>query len=62
MRIIFVTFYGNGYGITVQWGRDLERGLAPPQKKYNAIQVKLFTSRKDTVHNLVYSCTYEPAQ
>ena len=31
-------------------------GLALPRKKYNAIQVKLFTSRKDTVRNLVYSC------
>ena len=51
MTIIFVTFCGNGYGITVQRGRGLG-----PQKKYNAIQVKLFTSRKDTVCNLVYSC------
>jgi len=56
MTIIFVTFYGNGYGIIVQRGRGLERGLAPSPEKYNAIQVKLFTSRKDTVRNLVYSC------
>jgi len=32
------------------------------EKKYNAIQVKLFTSRKDTMHNLVYSCAHAPAQ
>jgi len=57
---IFVTFYGNGYRITVQRGSGLGRGLAPPQKKYNAIQVKLFTSRKDTVRNLVYSCAHAP--
>jgi len=37
-------------------------GLALPRKKYNAIQVKLFTSRKDTVRNLVYSCARAPAQ
>jgi len=35
---------------------------APPQKKYNATQVKLFTPRKDTVRNLVYSCARAPAQ
>jgi len=30
------------------------------EKKYNAIQV--FTSAKDTVHNLMYSCAHVPAQ
>jgi len=30
MTIIFITFYGSGYGITIQQGRGLERGLAPP--------------------------------
>jgi len=62
MTIIFVTFCGNGYGIAVQLRRGLGRGLAPPQKKYNAIQVKLLTSRKDTVRNLVYSCACAPTQ
>jgi len=32
------------------------------RKKYNAIQVKVFTSRKDTVWNLVYSYIHVPAQ
>jgi len=58
MTIILVTFYGNGCGIIAHRGR----GLAPPQKKYNVIQVKLFTSCKDTVRNLVYSCAHAPAQ
>jgi len=31
MTIIFVIFYGSGYGITVQWERGLGRELAPPQ-------------------------------
>ena len=46
-------------------GEGFEEGACPmplPRKKYNAIQVKLFTSRKDTVHNLVYSCAHVPAQ
>ena len=62
MTVIFVTFRGNAYGITMQWGIGLGGGLPPSQKKYNAIQVKLFTSRKDTVRNLVYSGTHVPAQ
>ena len=62
MTIIFVTFHSNGYGITIQWGGIWGGGLPPPQKKYNAIQVKLFTSRKDTVRNLVYSGAHAPAQ
>jgi len=33
MTIIFVTFYGNGYGIIVKRGRGMARGVAPPQKK-----------------------------
>jgi len=28
MTIIFLTFYGNGYGITVQQERGMGRGLA----------------------------------
>jgi len=33
-----------------------------PRKKYNAIQVKLLTSQKDTVRNLIYLCARAPAQ
>jgi len=55
MTIIFVIFYGNGYGITIL-------RIAPSPEKYYAIQVKQFTSRKDTVHNLVYSCAQKMAQ
>jgi len=33
MKIIFVTFYGNGYRIAVLWERGPVRGLAPPEKK-----------------------------
>jgi len=36
VTITFVTFYGNGYATILQ-------------KKYNAIQIQLLTSRKDTV-------------
>jgi len=43
-------------------GEGSEEGACPSQKKYNAIQVKLFTLRKDTVRNLVYSCARAPAQ
>jgi len=50
-----------------QWLRDYRparegSGLPLPRKKYNAIKVKLFTSRKDTVRNLAYSCAHAPAQ
>ena len=62
MAIIFAKFYGNGYGINILRGRGLGRGLAPPQKKNYAIQVKLFTSHMDTVRSLVNSCAHVPAQ
>jgi len=43
-------------------GEGSGEGACPlPRKIYSAIQVKLFTSRKDTVHNLVSSCAHAPA-
>jgi len=61
MIIIFVTFHGSGSELPSNGGGVWRGGLPPPQKKYNAIQVKLFTSPKDTVHNLVSSCAHAPA-
>jgi len=50
-----------------QWLRDYHPmgevwggGLPPPQKKYNAIQVKLFASRKDTRHNAQFGVLMRP--
>jgi len=55
---IFFLIFSQKIGINILGGQLRKSNT----EKYNVIQVKLFTSRKDTVHNLVYSSAHQPMQ